>query len=93
MFPENNELIIRATSGEAQALNDNEQSISRWVYDLGQTAGLGTDTLSESDALYVPLLASHGTFGVLRVRSLQAKLFTPEQIDLLEDWAMNENIL
>jgi two-component system sensor histidine kinase KdpD len=55
------------------------------VYDLGQIAGLGTDTLSFSEALYVPLLASQGTIGVLRLHPIQSKqLFTPEQMRLLE---------
>ncbi|MFI4954387.1 MAG: GAF domain-containing protein, partial [Gammaproteobacteria bacterium] len=62
--------------------------IVRWVYDMGQTAGLGTDTLPFSDAIYVPLLTSHGSVGVLKVHPLDPQhLLTPEQMQLLESCA------
>lgn len=88
LLPEHNHLTIRARYKTEQTLNEKEQGIAQWVYDLGQIAGLGTDTLSFSDALYIPLLATQGTVGVLRVRPNQSKrLFTPEQMRLLENCA------
>jgi len=55
---------------------------------LGQIAGLGTDTLPFSKAIYVPLLASQGTMGVLRVcPKNQENLLTPEQMHFLETCA------
>lgn len=87
-LPENNHLVIRSQYGIHEELNTKEFSIAQWVYELGQMAGLGTDTLSFSNALYVPLLASQGTIGVLRIQPLQIKqLFTPEQLRLLESCA------
>lgn len=85
LLPEENHLVIRALNKAEQPLNDKEQGVAQWVYDLGQPAGLGTDTLPFSDAIYVPLLASKSTIGVLRIRPLQTNhLFTPEQMHLLE---------
>lgn len=84
LLPKNSHLTIQARCKTEEILNDKEQSVAQWVYDLGQIAGLGTDTLPFSDALYVPLLASQGTIGVLRLHPIQAKhLFTPEQMRLL----------
>lgn len=78
-------LVVRAIYGAEQELSAKEQSVLQWVYDLGQIAGLGTDTLPFSEALYVPLIATQGIVGVLRVRPMQSeRLFTPEQIRLLE---------
>lgn len=78
-------LSVQASYQTPQTLNAKEQGIAEWVYELGQMAGLGTDTLSFSDAIYVPLLASQGTIGVLRVRPTQpAYLFSQEQMHLLE---------
>jgi two-component system sensor histidine kinase KdpD len=82
---ENNSLVIHAKSGAIASLNEKEKSIAQWVYDLGQTAGLGTDTLPLSNASYIPLIASRKSIGVLRVCPNQPQhLFTPEQMRLLE---------
>jgi len=78
-------LVIKTKIGTDEILNDKELSIAQWVYDLGQIAGLGTDTLPFSKALYVPLLASQGTMGVLRIcPKNQSNLLTPEQMHFLE---------
>ncbi len=65
-----------------------EQGVAQWVYDHRQIAGQGTDTLPGSEAVYLPLIASRGTVGVLGVRSLQTRRFiSPEQLHLLETFA------
>lgn len=88
LLPEDHHLVVRVGYGTEPVLNAKEQSIAQWVYDLGQLAGLGTDTLPFSDAVYVPLLASQGPIGVLRVRPIQSKrLFSPERMHLLESGA------
>ena len=85
MLPDNNRLKVCVSYKSEQTLNAKEDGIAQWVYDLGQMAGLGTDTLPYSDALYVPLHASQGVIGVLRVRPLQPQyLLSPEQMRLLE---------
>lgn len=88
LLPIDHKLVIKAKVGTEQALDDKEFSIAQWVYDLGQIAGLGTDTLPFSKAIYVPLLASQGTMGVLRVcPKNQVNLLTPEQMHFLETCA------
>jgi len=68
-------------------LTPKEQSVAEWVYKLGQVAGLGTQTLPENNAVYVPLLGSNGSVGVLRVSPKNpSRLLIPEQLHLLENF-------
>lgn len=61
---------------------------SQWVYEHGQMAGPGTGTLPGATALYLPLVASRGTIGVLGIRSVEShSLDAPEQLHLLEAFA------
>jgi two-component system sensor histidine kinase KdpD len=85
LLPEEGQLAVYARYKTDSILDDKEQSVAQWVYELGEMAGLGTDILPFSDAIYVPLLASQGPVGVLRVRPFQEDhLLTLEQIHLLE---------
>ncbi|MBI3296695.1 MAG: sensor histidine kinase KdpD [Elusimicrobia bacterium] len=81
-------LEVRATSAARSGLDEKERSVAQWVFDLGQPAGLGTQTLPVVDALYVPLVGGEATMGVLRVqpRSREDRL-NPEQMLLLESLA------
>jgi two-component system sensor histidine kinase KdpD len=62
-------------------------AIAHWVYDQGQPAGVGTDTLPASPILYLPLKAPMRTRGVLAVEpSVPRWLLVPErrrQLDVL----------
>lgn len=88
LLPDNEHLKVRASSKLEEILDAKEQSVAQWVLELGQRAGLGTSTLPSSEALYVPLLTSKGTIGVLRIRPLEPqRLLTPEQMHLLEECA------
>lgn len=85
LMPDGGHLGIRAGYGTEEVLNEKEMSVAQWVYDLGEMAGIGTDTLPFSSALYLPLLASHGAIGVLRVHPLHpGHGYTQEQMHLLE---------
>ncbi len=86
LLPEGSHLKIRAVFKGDDFLSDKEFSIAEWVYDLGQSAGLGTETLTSSQAMYIPLLASKGVVGVMRVRPMQPDNSPPdpEQMHLLE---------
>ena len=85
LMPEQGYLKIRARYRSTQLLNTKEESIARWVFDLKQNAGLGSDTLPFSDSLYVPLLGSKESVGVLRLRpSDPERLLIPEQLHFLE---------
>jgi two-component system sensor histidine kinase KdpD len=46
-------------------LRPEERAVARWVFDRGLVAGRGTATLPAAQAVYVPLLASGRTLGVL----------------------------
>jgi two-component system sensor histidine kinase KdpD len=79
------QVAVRFSFPDKMTLDDKEQSIAQWVYDLGKKAGLGTQTLSVSDALYLPLLGTNRTLGVLRIHPKVAEhLLYPEQTQLLE---------
>ncbi|MDE3036375.1 MAG: GAF domain-containing protein, partial [Nitrospirota bacterium] len=65
-----------------------ETGLAQWVYEHGQAAGLGSDTLPGAGALYLPMVGAHGPVGVLAVRpSRPGRLFDPEQLHLLETFA------
>ncbi len=84
-MPHDHDLVIRARSKTKYNPDDKELSVAKWVYDLGQMAGAGTDTLTFSEALFIPLLASQSAMGVLRICPDQhGVIFTSEQIHLLE---------
>ncbi|MDE2291089.1 MAG: DUF4118 domain-containing protein [Elusimicrobia bacterium] len=57
----------RAASAPGPAADEKGMSVARWVFDAGEPAGLGTQTLADADALYVPLLGAAGPVGVLRL--------------------------
>jgi two-component system sensor histidine kinase KdpD len=63
-----------------------ERAAYEWVIAHGQAAGLWTKTLPDSSALYLPLVASNRTIGVMRIRPLQVPppKISPEQFYLLE---------
>lgn len=46
-------------------LSEKEQAVAVWAFESGKVAGWSTETLSESNALYVPLKAPDETVGVL----------------------------
>lgn len=78
-------LKVRASYHTDMHLDTKELGVAQWVYKLGQPAGLGTDSLSFSEALYLPLLGSHGVLGVLRIKPSDKQCFdNPERKHLLE---------
>ena len=89
MLPESRgKLVIRAGKESDFAIGPKEQSVAQWAFDLGQIAGMGTDTLPTAAALYVPLLGSQGPVGALGVRPrIPANLLVPDQLRLLEAFA------
>jgi two-component system sensor histidine kinase KdpD len=85
LLPNNSHLSIWSNDKIVKTLEPKELGVAQWVYELGQMAGLGTDTLPFSDALYIPLIASQRPIGVLRIRPPQpTHLLTPEQMRLLQ---------
>ena len=77
--------VSRATT---YVVDEKEMSVARWVYDHDQPAGLGTSTLPGAQALYLPLVASQGSVGVIGVSPAPRTAFhDPEQLRLLEAFA------
>jgi len=69
-------------------MDPSELAVSQWVYEHGQVAGQGTDTLPGAGGLYLPLLGSRGTVGVLGVRADDPRsLQAPERLHQLEAFA------
>jgi two-component system sensor histidine kinase KdpD len=84
LVDEHDMLKIVAGHPRMTELEEKEFSIAKWVYDMGQSAGLGTGTLPYSDAIYLPLIGAKSTVGVLRIKPLYPKqLFEAEHMDLL----------
>jgi two-component system sensor histidine kinase KdpD len=81
-------LVAKAAHPAAFEIDVNEGGVSQWVYEHGQMAGLGTETLPGARTLYVPLIATRGSVGVLGVQPLDGRaILDPEQLHLLETFA------
>ena len=72
---------------QSRALSDRDEAVARWVYEHRRLAGLGTDTLPASSALFLPLTGSDQSLGVLGVRPPSGLPFGPDQMQLLEAFA------
>ncbi len=48
---------------------EGEHITARWSFDHGQAAGLGTDNLPGAEGLYIPLVGTRQTWGVLGLRA------------------------
>ena len=63
-------------------------AVAQWVLDHGRRAGLGTDTLPATPAIYLPLGDEQRKLGVLAVLPRnQRRVLLPEQLHLLETFA------
>ena len=95
-------IVYPSGAGLPGSLHGADLSVAQWVFDHAQIAGLGTDTLPGSDALYVPLkstgpalqevgakqAAAANVFGVLAVLPANPRrVLLPEQLHLLETFA------
>ena len=75
-------------AGAEFPMEASEVAVSQWVYEHGQVAGQGTDTLPGAAGLYVPLLGSRGAVGVLGLRPTDPRaLQAPEQLHQVETFA------
>ena len=85
MLPEHSQLELKASSPPGLLLTPKEQSVAQWSYEAGQMAGLGTDTLPSAEALNIPMKTAKGSLGVISLQPIVTnRLFTPEEINLLE---------
>ncbi len=88
LLPDKNQRLVPVPRHGTNTLSSKDQSVAQWVYELGQIAGLGTETLPENEAIYIPMLGKKGTVGVLRVQPKNSsQLPILEQLHLLEGFA------
>jgi two-component system sensor histidine kinase KdpD len=81
----NKRLVLQLDEQLFFELDPKESGVVQWVFDHGERAGLNSDTLPGSSALYLPLVGSKGPIGVLAVRpTLATRFLDPEQLHLLE---------
>lgn len=74
---------IRHDSGFT--IEQSELTLSRWVLEHRQPAGLGTGTSASAPAVYLPLIGHRGPFGVVSIRPRRRDAFTiPSSLRLLE---------
>lgn len=67
---------------------ERDSAVAQWVFENDQKAGLGTSTLPSASALYVPLVASRGTVGVLAVcPEVRDRFLDPDEMHLLDTFA------
>jgi two-component system, OmpR family, sensor histidine kinase KdpD len=88
MLPDaSGQLVRQVGMSEQFDRNTSDLGVSKWAFEHGQMAGLGTGTLPGATALFLPLIASR-RLGVLGVRpSDPESLLAPEQLHQLETFA------
>lgn len=85
---EKEKLSVSSTETETFALDQSELSVAQWTFNHRQQAGRGTDTLPGAKALYLPLITSSRTVGVLGIMPKDSSgIFDQEQIHILESFA------
>lgn len=76
---------VDASTNANRSSVENEVAVAQWVFDHNQPAGMGTDTLPNTPALFVPLAASDGVIGVLGIRTAeQSAWHRPEERQFVE---------
>jgi two-component system sensor histidine kinase KdpD len=87
-LPEDGRISFRRRTTDRLPIPMSEEAIAQWVFDHGQSAGRGMDTLPGASALYVPLKVSQRVVGVMAVLDGTEKIAaSPEQRYLLEIFA------
>ncbi|WP_088226743.1 sensor histidine kinase KdpD [Desulfosporosinus sp. FKB] len=85
---ERNNLVMRQSSTTDHFMTESEMTAANWVYERGQKAGKGTETLGSAKGLYLPLVTEQGTQGVLGICFFQEKeIVNPQQIRFLDAFA------
>ena len=78
-------VVLTEWVSKKEAIDAKELTVAQWVYDIGQAAGFGTQTLPFLDAIYLPLKGANALVGTLRLKPKdQNRLLIPEQLYLAE---------
>jgi two-component system, OmpR family, sensor histidine kinase KdpD len=85
LLPDSSQILRqRAQSTMSFNISGSEQGMATWTFDHGQASGKFTDNLPSADAMFVPLITSDGTLGVMGLQLQQAFPPTAHQRTLLE---------
>ncbi|MGZ8151513.1 MAG: DUF4118 domain-containing protein [Methylovulum sp.] len=86
LFPiEDGRIIYPLDPPAPESLCGCDLSVAQWVFDNGQLAGQGTDTLPGANAVFFPIPGLSGSIGVLALRAANLRrVFLPEQRRLLD---------
>lgn len=85
---ETGQLKVQAQIGEHIIFDERRLGVATWVFEHGQPAGRGTETLSSASLFYLPLKAKEATVGVIGVSlGKPDRLLSSEQRRLLESFA------
>jgi two-component system sensor histidine kinase KdpD len=76
-------LELPAGGRAAFVMDEKERSVAQWVLERGRIAGAGTDTLPAAHALYVPLVTTTGSIGVLGVAPVDPRRLRDPTVQLL----------
>lgn len=87
LLSDQKQLVCKAKSSPDIEMDKKEESVAQWVLEHGHVAGLGTNTLPSAHGLYIPLIASKKTIGVLRLTPIHNRLLSPEERHLLDECA------
>ncbi|KHK02373.1 Osmosensitive K+ channel histidine kinase KdpD [Desulfovibrio sp. TomC] len=81
-------LLVRAKTPGTPALHGKQLGMAQWVLANGQPAGWGTQTLADSDTVFLPLKGAGGVVGVVTLEAGAAEtknqMQLPDQQRLLE---------
>ena len=75
-------------SGDEEVLPDKDRGVAQWVFDNAKPAGFSTQTLSDSEVLFMPLLGPEEVLGVIGLKpadgQARSSLLLPDRWRLLD---------
>jgi two-component system sensor histidine kinase KdpD len=80
-------VVSSETERDDPAAPGQELAVATWAYEHSQVAGMGTDTLPNARAIFLPLVTPQATVGVLAVELRSPNALSPENRQLLETLA------
>jgi two-component system sensor histidine kinase KdpD len=87
-LPDDGKIAFRRRTSDQLPMSRAEETVAQWVFDRGQKAGKGMDTLPEATAFYLPLRGAREIVGVMGVLpGANSQAFAPDQLQLLEVFA------
>ena len=88
LLPDATGRLTAPSHPQAFLLDEREQAVAKWVFEHGEPAGLGTLTLPEARATYLPLKGVRGNLGILGMLPDDIPTWSePDQRQLLEAFA------